>query len=340
MTDNRIRLIRSWLDNLFEGQRYTLVSASADASFRRYFRVNWPQGQAIVMDAPPEREDSKPFFTIAKAMRAIGLNVPEIIVGDCERGLALLSDLGSLHYLQALNDETADRLYDEAMAALLRLQIGALELDLPDYDETLLQTEMSLFPDWLLARQLGLELDDTERATLDETRQRLTSSALEQPKVTVHRDYHSRNLMALPEGGPGIIDFQDAVIGPVTYDLVSLLRDCYIAWPEERVTEWVNRYFERARAADLIGRDIEQATFTRWFDWMGLQRHLKAAGIFARLNLRDGKPGYLDDIPRTLGYLCRVSARYPELEGFHNLMVRVVINEAGTREKIQDTRVK
>jgi len=331
MTDDRIRLIRTWLDDLLEGQGYTLASASADASFRRYFRVTWPRGQAIVMDAPPDREDSRPFFAIAKAMRAIGLNVPEIMAGDCDRGLALLSDLGSLHYLQALSDETADRLYDEAMTALLRLQTSALGIDLPNYDQALLQTEMALFPDWLLARQLGLELHDAQRDALDKTRERLVASALEQPMVPVHRDYHSRNLMAVAEDGPGIIDFQDAVTGPVTYDLVSLLRDCYVDWPEARVSEWVDRYFDRAREAGLM-RGVDRATFTRWFDWMGLQRHLKASGIFARLNLRDGKPGYLGDIPRTLGYLRRVSARYPELTEFYAL-INQVVQEFSAQEK-------
>lgn len=321
-TDDRIRLIRAWLDEQLEGRPYTLTPASADASFRRYFRATWSDGRAIVMDAPPDREDSRPFFTIAKAMRAAGLNVPEILAGDIGRGLALLSDFGSLHYLQALNDETAERLYGDAMTALLTLQTGTLGIALPDYDEALLQREMALFPDWLLERQMGFSLDDADRAALDDARQRLADSALEQPKVAVHRDYHSRNLMVVEENGPGIIDFQDAVTGPVTYDLVSLLRDCYITWPDDRIEEWVGTYFARANRAGLLaGTDV--TTFTRWFDWMGMQRHLKASGIFARLNLRDGKPGYLGDIPRTLGYLSRVSARYPELANFHDLAVRV-----------------
>ncbi len=319
-TDQRIRLIREWLNDLLNGEPYTLASASADASFRRYFRVTWPAGQAIVMDAPPNREDSRPFFAIAKAMRGMGLNVPEILAEDCARGLALLGDLGEVHYLQALNNDSADSLYEEAMSALLHLQTGTLQLKLPDYDEALLQTEMALFPDWLVARQLGLELAEEQREVLEKAQERLAASALDQPRVPVHRDFHSRNLMAVAQGGPGIIDFQDAVIGPVTYDLASLLRDCYIEWPEDRISSWVVHYFDSARAAGLIP-GVDLATFIRWFDWMGLQRHLKAAGIFARLNLRDGKPGYLGDIPRTIGYLCRVSAQYPELAAFHDLMV-------------------
>jgi len=321
-TDQRIRLIREWLNGRLDGQPFTLVSASADASFRRYFRVTWPSGQAIVMDAPPDRENSRPFFAIAKAMRAIGLNVPEIKASDCDQGLALLSDFGEVHYLQALNDTTADALYQEAMSALLRLQTSALKLGLPDYNEALLQTEMALFLDWFVAQQLELTLDDKQYEALAIAREHLAASALEQPRVPVHRDFHSRNLMALASAGPGIIDFQDAVIGPVTYDLVSLLRDCYIAWPEEKVSSWVGNYFNRVRDAGLIP-GVDLPTFTRWFDWMGLQRHLKAVGIFARLNLRDGKPGYLGDIPRTMGYLCSVSARYPELADFHDLMTRI-----------------
>jgi aminoglycoside/choline kinase family phosphotransferase len=280
-----------------------LVPASEDASFRRYFRVQPGEGPSlVVMDAPPDREDCGPFVAIAQRLAAVGLHVPAIHAADLDLGFVLLEDLGAIPYLQALDDATVDALYGDATRALRTMQREVASDGLPPYDRALLQTEMALFTDWLLGRHLGLDLSDEERRILEQTFELLVDNALEQPVVCVHRDYHSRNLMVVDANNPGIIDFQDAVAGPVTYDLVSLLRDCYIAWPPERVDAWVDAY-----AAGAPG--VDRATFRRWFDRMGVQRHLKAAGIFARLRHRDGKPGYLADIPRTLGYIVEVAGR-------------------------------
>lgn len=266
------------------------------------------------MDAPPDKEDCGPFIRIAQALLGLGLNVPQIIAQDLKRGLLLLSDLGDRLYLSELSERSVEPLYGDAMEALLRLQRGSASLTwLPPYDAPLLRREMELFREWYVGRHLGLALSAKQNAALDTSFERLTTSALEQPRVAVHRDYHSRNLMMTATNNPGILDFQDAVYGPVTYDLVSLLRDCYIAWGRERVETWVVRYYRQARVAGIaVGADESQ--FLRWFDWMGVQRHLKATGIFARLNHRDGKPGYLKDIPRTLGYVVEVTSQYPELK--------------------------
>jgi aminoglycoside/choline kinase family phosphotransferase len=236
-------------------------------------------------------------------------------------GFLLLTDLGSEQYLPALNADSVGRLYGDAMGALLTLQAcGPQRDELPPYDEALLLREMELFREWYLGRHLGLALSAGEQRMLDETFRRLAQSALEQPQVAVHRDYHSRNLMVAPHN-PGILDFQDAVFGPVTYDLVSLLRDCYIAWPREQVEAWALGYQELAIDCGIL-RLRDEERFLRWFDWMGVQRHLKASGIFARLNHRDGKPGYLKDIPRTLGYVREVAGRYPELAGLGEMVER------------------
>jgi hypothetical protein len=253
------------------------------------------------MDAPPDKEDCRPFVDVAARLETAGLHVPHIHAADLAQGFLLLEDLGSVSYLQALDETTADRLYGDAIDALVRLQQAGVE-GLPPYDEALLRRELQLFPEWLLERHLGLALSEDERRVLDRTFDLLVENALEQPVVCVHRDYHSRNLMVVSERNPGIIDFQDAVAGPITYDLVSLLRDCYIRWPADRVARWLRDFQER-----VGGLDLEQ--LRRWFDRMGVQRQLKAAGIFARLNHRDGKPGYLADIPRTLGYIVEVAER-------------------------------
>ncbi|MBK8755183.1 MAG: phosphotransferase [Candidatus Competibacteraceae bacterium] len=298
-----------------------MAPASSDASFRRYFRV-WYDGQTrIVMDAPPAQEDCRPFVAMAQALRGLGLNAPEVLAGDLDQGLLLLTDLGSRQYLAELDDHRVSGLYDDALAALVRLQIGgdpgsAL---LPPYDSALLHREMELFRDWFLGRLLGLNLSEDEHHLLDHTFALLADNALEQPRVWVHRDYHSRNLMITDPDNPGILDFQDAVVGAVTYDLVSLLRDCYVAWPRSQVEAWALDYRVRLRALGMSGLD-DAGQFLRWFDLMGVQRHLKAIGIFARLNLRDGKPGYLGDIPRTLGYVLEVAGRYAELARLRGLL--------------------
>jgi aminoglycoside/choline kinase family phosphotransferase len=311
----RIAALKRWLENELDFSEYTLNPASSDASFRRYFRVGHNGASYIVMDAPPDREDTRPFVTVDRLLFDVGLNVPEIIDENPGEGYLLLGDLGSQLYLDVLNEGTVERLYGDALAALAAIQIcRPADGVLPPYDRELLMTEMQLFRDWLVGEHLGIGLSDADAGMLTTTFALLAGSALEQPQVVVHRDYHSRNLMVTDSNNPGIIDFQDAVIGPVTYDLVSLLRDCYISWPHDRVEDWALGYQELALQSGILREehgDPEQ--FLRWFDLMGVQRHLKAAGIFARLNHRDGKPGYLGDIPLTLGYVVDVAGRHDEL---------------------------
>ncbi len=315
MTDERFAALSRWAQDRLGRPALEVAPASADASFRRYFRARDGGRSWILMDAPPEREPMTAFLDVAARLGAIGVHVPQVIAADPERGFALLSDLGCRPYLEALNADTADRLYGDAMAALLVIQSrGPGPGELPPYDEALLRRELALFSDWLLARKLGMDTGGAVGELLAAAFDRLVANALEQPQVCVHRDYHSRNLMVVEHNNPGILDFQDAVIGPVTYDLVSLLRDCYIGWPRARVEGWVRGYFEATLEAGILREGVaDEAGFLRWFDLMGIQRHLKAAGIFARLDLRDGKPGYLADIPRTLGYVAEVGAGHPGL---------------------------
>ncbi|MBI5461213.1 MAG: phosphotransferase, partial [Gammaproteobacteria bacterium] len=300
--------------------------ASADASFRRYFRATTADASYIVMDAPPDKEDMGPFLKVDAMLLDIGLNVPRVLAADIERGFYLLSDLGDEHYLHALTAETVQRLYGDALGALLVIQAqGPQAGELPAYDRPLLLREMDLFRDWLVGRHLNMTLDAEQTDMLGRCVDLLARSALEQPQVCVHRDYHSRNLMVTPQNTPGILDFQDAVIGPVTYDLVSLLRDCYIDWPRAQVEDWALGYCELALQSGVLRPEqADERQFLHWFDWMGVQRHLKAAGIFARLYRRDGKPGYLGDIPRTLGYVVDVASRYPQLAGLDALAQDVI----------------
>jgi aminoglycoside/choline kinase family phosphotransferase len=321
IVNDRELLLRDWLRTVLTVAPTQIAPASSDASFRRYFRV-WYDGQTrIVMDAPPDKENCRPFVAIARAMRGLGLNTPEILAEDIDLGFLLLSDFGNQQYLAALNPHSADPLYGDALAALAQLQTGG-DPDtslLPPYDSALLHQEMELFRHWFLGRQVGLELNADEQHTLDQSFAVLAANALEQPRVWVHRDYHSRNLMVTGPANPGVLDFQDAVVGAVTYDLVSLLRDCYIAWPRAQVEAWALAHQARLQTLGMVGVE-DAAQFLRWFDWMGVQRHLKAIGIFARLHLRDGKAGYLQDIPRTLGYVLEVSNRYPELAALQTLL--------------------
>jgi len=314
----RLEQLKNWLDHELNFSEYTLTPASSDASFRRYFRVLHGGVSYIVMDAPPEKEDSRPFVSIARMLFDIGLNVPEIIDENPEQGFLLLSDLGSTPYLEALGEDTVERLYGDALGALATLQACVPgDADLPAYDRALLLKEMELSREWLLGRHLGLSPDAAQTGLLDAAFQLLADNALAQPQVCVHRDYHSRNLMLTGVHNPGILDFQDAVIGPVTYDLVSLLRDCYIDWPRDRVEDWALGYQDLALQSGILrAAHDDPQQFLRWFDLMGMQRHLKAAGIFARLRYRDGKSGYLQDIPRTLGYVVEVAACYEELAAF------------------------
>ena len=314
-SDLRFTQLTQWLSTLAATPTlpHTLRAASSDASFRRYFRVDTPDGgTAIVMDAPPPQEDVQPFIHVAELFGQTGITVPQVLAADPERGFLLLSDLGSVTYLHQLNSDTAHALYLDAIDALIRLQSQSRPDLLPEYDRALLLRELTLFPDWYLGRHLGATLTAAQQADLDKVFEVLLANNLAQPQVFVHRDYHSRNLMVLAQGNPGILDFQDAVYGPLTYDLVSLLRDAYIEWDEEMVLDWAIRYWEKARRAGLpVNPDID--SFYRDFEFMGLQRHLKVLGIFARLNYRDGKDAYLKDIPLVREYVLKTARRYREL---------------------------
>ena len=313
-SDIRAKLIQDWLHDDLGLEINDFQAASSDASFRRYFRVTHPQGQYIVMDAPPEQEDVMPFIKVATLLEKSQVNVPRIHQQNLEQGFLLLDDFGSQNLLDQLNPDTANTLYESALNELLKLQTNTCTetSELPHYDEALLKRELELFYDWFAQKLLGKTVPATIQTSLN---QFLIASALEQPQVCVHRDYHSRNLMYRGNAAPGVIDFQDAVIGAITYDLVSLLRDCYISWTQPQLDEWIEDYFHRLTEAGLIECSLEK--FNRWFDLMGLQRHLKAIGIFARLNLRDGKAGYLKDIPRTMNYVVQVCQKYPELADFY-----------------------
>lgn len=318
----RLALLHEWLRGLFGADDYRLAPASADASQRRYYRVAAGAQTFIAMDAPPGREDIRAFMRIT-ARLATRVNVPVIHHSDPARGFLLLSDLGNQTYLQNLNAATAGRLYRDAIDALVRMQAvpGA---GLAVYDAARLRAELALFDDWLVERQLGIALDAGEAQALENIQALLIQNALEQPRVFVHRDYHSRNLMLTPTGNPGVLDYQDAVAGPLAYDLVSLLKDCYIKWPARDIDRWLGYYLaelQRRRPAWAADRD----RFRRWFDLMGAQRHLKASGIFARLARRDGKPGFLADIPRTLSYILDLQPVYPELAPLCEIIERRIL---------------
>ena len=317
--DQRLEQLKTWLnDNSIHYQ--SIAPASADASFRRYFRITDENNSLIIMDAPPEKEDCSAFIHIAKLLSGFGLNVPKILLQDLEQGFLLLNDLGDTVFLSELNNNRVDEMYLAAMNSLLQLQKNETP-DLPAYDETLLRNELNLFPDWYLEKQLNLKVSQEQKDILQQSFDILIKNALEQPQVCVHRDYHSRNLMVNKNNPdePGIIDFQDAVIGAVTYDLVSLLKDCYIDWPREKVEAWVKYFHAEVEALGIIDQ-VDFELFLRWFDLMGLQRHLKVAGIFSRLKHRDGKTGYLKDIPRTMAYVFDVLERYPEFKSLQKLL--------------------
>ena len=308
--------MREWIDSIDALAGHDPVIASGDASFRRYFRVETGTRSFIVMDAPPDHEDSVPFVRVAGYLEAMRLNAPRVVEADLHRGFLLLTDLGERHYLDEL-EQTPDRaqeLYGDAIAALRTMHRhgSAFQSRLPPYDEALLRFELSLFHDWLCGTHLGLEFSDAAERQWQECCDRLVDNALNQPQVFVHRDYHSRNLMVTDVDNPGILDFQDAVEGPLTYDLVSLLKDCYICWPASQRRQWALEFYADLEAP--LREQLSASQFRRCFDLMGVQRHLKAAGIFARLNHRDGKPGYLPDVPRTLSYIVELSDDYEELE--------------------------
>ena len=314
--DKRIDAIKSWLSVLYRTNKLTLEQASNDASFRRYYRVTIDNKTMIVMDAPPKYEDVGPFIKVAQFLAKHGLHVPEIIAEEREKGFLLLTDLGSQTYLDQLNSKSADVLYNSAIEALIKIQLcDRHSITLPEYSGALLQQELNLFSEWFLHRHLSLSVPDTVQNQFDV----LINNALEQPQVIVHRDYHSRNLMYSDTHNPGIIDFQDAVIGPISYDLVSMLRDSYIAWPEDKIEVWVAHYFKLANDQKLLS-NCSLERFTRWFDLMGLQRHIKVLGIFCRLNYRDKKSNYMHDLPQTLAYVLKVCSKYDEFEDLSNFL--------------------
>jgi len=328
--DERLQQLTIWAASTLKVDAVEVTPASSDASFRRYFRVRHEGESYVVMDAPPAKEDCGPFIKISAAMAGFGLNVPRVLEQDQEQGFLLLSDLGEQQYLQVLDEDNAPALYSDAIAALVRLQSGGSTSSVtpPPYDRKLLMFEMSLFSDWLLDKQLNVQLSGAARRELDGIFDYLAEQALAQPVVWVHRDYHSRNLMRTEKDNPGVLDFQDAVLGPLSYDLVSLLKDCYISWPRQQVEAWVQECLERSRAAGL-NQGLSGEQLLHWFDLMGAQRHLKAAGIFARLNIRDGKPGYLQDIPRTLGYICEAAGWQPRLRPLSSLIKEEVLPAFG-----------
>ncbi|MBT8101602.1 MAG: phosphotransferase [Gammaproteobacteria bacterium] len=314
--DARRVALTAWVNSIDTLANCEPTLASGDASFRRYFRLQVGSNSFIVMDAPPERENCLPFLRVAGYLEAMRLNAPRVIEVNLDDGFLLLSDLGTLPYLDALqrDPDLADSLYEDAIAALLTMQRRgtAYQASLPPYDDELLRFELSLFRDWLCGTHLGLSFSASDEAQWQACCDVLTANVLQQPQVFVHRDYHSRNLMVTDEDNPGILDFQDAVEGPLTYDLVSLLKDCYVCWPAEQIRQWALAFY---RGLDRSMRErVDELQFRRYFELTGVQRHLKAAGIFARLNHRDGKPAYLADVPRTLSYIVALGSQYEELQ--------------------------
>ena len=315
--------LQQWVEKVLE-QPLNLEPLAGDASLRRYYRIILPEQNYIVMDASAANDDTHAFIALARGFKSADLDVPVVHYEDLSLGYVLLSDLGDTLYSHVLTPDSADHLYQKALQSLLKLQAcqNIKGYSLPPYDRHRLVLEMGLFDEWFWQKHLGHDFNADEQERLDETYELLAQEALAQPKVCVHRDYHCRNLMLLPNQNVGILDFQDAVLGPITYDLVSLLRDCYVDWPEDKVARWLQFYYRHLHEQHLLpGVDYEQ--FERWFDWMGLQRHLKCLGIFARLNLRDNKPSYLQYLPRVLNYSRQVSQRYPELASLNELLNRV-----------------
>ncbi|MEH6504593.1 MAG: phosphotransferase [Cycloclasticus sp.] len=319
--DERKQLLIQWLESVLGTSEFSCEPASSDASFRRYFRLTVGSQSYVVMDAPPGKEDCSPFISIAELLLQHEVNAPVIFYKSLEQGFLVLSDFGSISFLDNLNGQTVDQQYTDAVQVLHKLhQIPLSGLAIPNYDMALLKQEMVLFDEWFIDKLLGIELTREERLVLASIQQKLADLAIQQPQVFVHRDYHSRNLMLTEANNPGVIDFQDAVVGPITYDLVSLYRDCYIDWPDAQVYPWLDNFLQQ-RQQRGCGDNFDKTVFYQWFDWMGVQRHMKAIGIFSRLLLRDGKAGYINDIPRTLTYVMNVCERYEELRPLAEIMV-------------------
>ncbi|MCK7459610.1 aminoglycoside phosphotransferase family protein [Idiomarina aminovorans] len=327
MEDKREVALQAWCEAQTGVSQPALEVVSGDASFRRYFRATNGKNSLIAVDCPPEKEPMKPFLAVAEAYANAGVTVPDVIAADAGQGFMLQSDFGQILLLSKLHPRNVRQYYQQALTALPNIMsVRRTESgELPTFDNELLQRELSLFKDWLLQTHLALDWNGEDEQIWQEFSQQLINNALEQPQVGVHRDFHCRNLMLLDDGRIGVIDFQDAVLGPVTYDAVSLLRDCYIEWPDDLVKELSQGLRQQLIESDQLAAHIEPQQWQQWFDWMGLQRHTKAAGIFARLAHRDHKPGYLQDVPRTLGYLQRVCANYPELSGYNQWLEKRVI---------------
>lgn len=327
MEDIRELELKAWCEVQTGVPQAELEVVSGDASFRRYFRVSDGRQSMIAVDCPPDKEDMTPFIAVADAYQQAKVNVPAILAVNQDKGFMLQQDFGQILLLSKLHSSNVNEFYGKALAvlpnimAVTQTQLGTL----PSFDTELLLRELSLFKDWLLVKHLAIDWQDSDEQVWQAFCEALVDNALQQPQVGVHRDYHSRNLMVLADEQLGIIDFQDAVIGPITYDAVSLLRDCYVEWPQQVVTELSEQLRERLVAAGQLSAAVNPATWQRWFDWMGLQRHTKAAGIFARLAHRDDKPSYLRDVPRTLNYLMHISRQYPELSYYSDWLEQRVV---------------
>jgi aminoglycoside/choline kinase family phosphotransferase len=321
LMDDRFRALDAWLRARLSGAPLRIERASTDASFRRYFRVFLGDRTLIAMDAPPEREDSRAFVHVARLLRDAGLNAPAILEQDFSQGFLLVTDLGTLSYLEAMKEGEARALFSDAADALVRWQLASKPGVLPEYDEAALRRELALFPDWYVGRHLGVTLDDAQRDSLERVYRAIVERNLAEPRVYVHRDFMPRNLM-VSQPNPGVLDFQDAAFGPISYDIACLYRDAFISWDEEMVLDGTIRYWEKARRAGLPVRG-DFADFWRDVEWMGLQRHLKVAGIFARLCHRDGKKGYVEDTPRFIGYMRHAVSRYDELAALGRLLDQV-----------------
>ncbi len=329
MSDPRFLALNSWIARTL-GDDAQVALISGDASFRRYFRVQLPKQSFIAMDSPPDLVPVAPFIALANAYQARGIKAPDVKAAELSQGFLLLSDLGDTQLLDALNSDNVSHYYGRALA-LLDQVLTITEADgesLPDYDDEFVLRELNIFLEWLVQHHLKLNIDDQAREMIDECFGLLIDNVAQQPKVGMHRDYHSRNLM-LCDDELAVIDFQDAVIGPITYDAVSLLRDCYVRWPDEVVTPLIAQHYQQMRTLGLIDETVSLSQYRRWFDLMGMQRHLKAAGIFCRLNYRDAKPGYMKDIPLTLSYVRDIGAQYPEFTPFITWLDTQVIPKMG-----------
>ena len=324
MIDSRFQLLQHWITQTLNWQNARIEVASADASFRRYFRVKYQNKSFIAMDAPPEKEETQPFIDITQRLLNVNVHAPKIIAEQANLGFLMLEDLGNTPYQQVLTDKTADILYQDALTTLVKLQTADTR-ELPQYDSRLLHEEMALMTEWFLKRHLNIPLNRSHMAVIEKTFDELANAIVLQATGFVHRDYHSRNLMFMANNNPGVIDYQDAVNGPLSYDVVSLLRDCYIVWPQTKVNQWALTYKAMAVDSKLMP-EIEDSEFLRQLDLMGLQRHIKVLGIFARLHHRDGKAHYLDDLPLTLSYVLEIGKKHPETAALINLFDQLQIS--------------